>query len=482
MKLLRLVPIIALGLLGLSAPAAASVGSHFHHHPSPNVYTCTGGNVPSGTYGTLIIAGVCTATTGTVNVHRDLVVQPGALFDDLTAGDGPANSLPSTLATYTGFAPAGTPLISATVNVGGNIWVESGAVLLLGCSPNVTCPEGVTYGRVAGSITAIDSLGVVVHSTNVGGSISILGGGDGLTGSAACTADPAPWSEDATLAAAFLPPYTDVEDNVVGGNVTIAGQESCWFGALRNLVGGNMRLFNNVMGDPDSNEVGNNLVRGDMACAGNVPGTPPSPTPISTGIQFGDGGAGPSIVGGRAFGQCSFSATTLNPAPEAGEGTGITEHLTVSAWHLHRYGGRHIEVSNFAEAEFATTSTGDTLSGELNNAELTGWGLTGSITIDSSTTYDGSGENVLETTFPGGWSSFEANDLCTCSFQGQTGTISIRAYGTTSPNGYTSGIFVVDSGGAESGGLGTLAGWGTFTSAGHNNPNVLDLTEYLAIT
>ncbi len=42
----------------------------------------------------------------------------------------------------------------------------------------------------------------------------------------------------------------------------------------------------------------------------------------------------------------------------------------------------------------------------------------------------------------------------------------IRFYGTTSPSGFTYGTFLVVSGGAAvGGGLQTLAGWGTFSSA-----------------
>lgn len=478
MKLLRLAPVLALGLIGLATPASAAVTSHGHHF-APS-YDCSSGNVPPGTYGWLTISGVCTATTGTIVVRHDLVVQPGALLDDITPGDGPLNTLPSSLATYLATPPAGTPLISATVDVGGNVFVGKGAALLLGCSPNATCAGGITEGSIGGSLVADGALGVVVHSTQIGGNVSIRGGGDGQTGMAACTASPAPWSEDPTIAAAFLPPYTDLEDSVIGGSVNVSNQTSCWLGVLRNLIGGNLWISNNVMGDPDSNEVGNNLVHGNMGCWANVTGTPAPPTPQSPGIQYGDGAAGPSIVFGHAFAQCGFDVTALNPAAEAGPG-GVAEHLTVSAWRLHRYHGTHTDATPYAQVALATTSTGDVLTGQLGDATLSGWGLTGSIALDSSTTYDGSGELVLGTQHPDGWSSFQADDLCACSFQGQTGTVSIRAYGTTSPDGRTWGIFVLNSGGAQGGGLGTIAGWGTFTSRGQAQGS-LALTEYLAIT
>jgi len=57
-------------------------------------------------------------------------------------------------------------------------------------------------------------------------------------------------------------------------------------------------------------------------------------------------------------------------------------------------------------------------------------------------------------------------DNCTCTFQGQTGAASIRAYGTVTPNGVLSGTFLITSGGGSVGTLSTLAGYGTFSSWG----------------
>ena len=194
----------------------------------------------------------CLLAAGNVTVKHDLSIAPGALLDAVTPGD-----------------PTATPTVPATVDVGGNVWVGKGAALLLGCSPNATCGAAITDGSIGGSLIADGALGVVVHSTQIGGNVSIRGGGDGQSGQAACTASPAPWSEDPTLAASFLPPYTDVEDNVIGGSVNVSDQTSCWLGVLRNVIGGNLWISNNVMGDPDSNEVGNNLVHGNMGCWGN---------------------------------------------------------------------------------------------------------------------------------------------------------------------------------------------------------------------
>ena len=105
---------------------------------------------------------------------------------------------------------------------------------------------------------------------------------------------PAPWSEDVSLD--YTPVYTDFEDTTVGGNLTISGLESCWLGTLRDQVGGSAAIVNDTMADPDAMEVGSNLISGNMNCFGDSAGG------VAT-VQFGDGGAAPSVVGGWASGQ-----------------------------------------------------------------------------------------------------------------------------------------------------------------------------------
>ena len=97
---------------------------------------------------------------------------------------------------------------------------------------------------------------------------------------------------------------------IVGGNLTISGLQSCWLGTLREQVGGSVTIVNNTLADPDAMEVGSNLISGNMTCFGNSAGGTPT-------VQFGDGGAAPSMVGGWAAGQCGFNVQVLNPAPEA---------------------------------------------------------------------------------------------------------------------------------------------------------------------
>jgi hypothetical protein len=313
-------------------------------------------------------------------------------------------------------------------------------VLLFGCSPNISCsnPPGISYDKIRGNLIAIGAQGVVVHSANIGGSVYISGGGGGAAAEACNNTTPmapglAPWSEDPNLN--FTPVYTDFEDASIGGNLNISGLTSCWLGTLRNQVGRSINLSGNTLGDPDGSEVVNNLVFGNMNCSGNVPA-----------VQFGDTGAAPNIVGGYASGECGFDVVLPNPATEAGQGPGTPEHISVSTWSLKTYRGTHT-ATNVASLPNVTTSSGDTIEAALNSFALAGTGLTGTGTLVPSAPPASTGEVVLATVFPNGNESFTAYDTCdSCSFDGQNGAISIRAYGTTSANGFTSGTFLVTSG------------------------------------
>ena len=320
---------------------------------------------------------------------------------------------------------------------------------------------------------------MVVHSASIGGNASLVGGGGGVNCNAtpvtppSTTGAPAPWSNDASLD--FTPVYSDFEDATIGGNLSIIGLQSCWLGSLRDQIGGSATLINDTLADPDAMEVGSNLIGRNMNCIDDSAGG------VAT-VQFGDGGAAPNMVGGQALGQCGFNVQVLNPAAVVAPG-GIPEHISVSTASLGTYSGTHTQsgpsVETLAEG---VTASGDTLSAELDNVVLAGSGLTGTLTVDTSQPPGSTGETVVVTTFPDGSDSFTAFDTCSpCSFGGQTGSTSIRAYGTTTADGVTTGTFLVTSGGAGGGGLSTLAGYGSFTSLGQA-PGTLALVEHLKIT
>jgi hypothetical protein len=100
------------------------------------------------------------------------------------------------------------------------------------------------------------------------------------------------------------PPFTDAEDNSIGGNLTITGLQSCRLGALRNSGRGSVLVAGNTMADPDAMEVLANKIHGSIACFNNSPA-----------VQYGDSGSSPNQVKRHAFGECGFNVLKPNPAP-----------------------------------------------------------------------------------------------------------------------------------------------------------------------
>jgi hypothetical protein len=457
MKALRLGLVIVLGFFGLIATAAAASAAPSWAHQ----YDCTGGNVPSGTYNSILITGICYMPAGTVVVRGNLTVAPGALLDAATPGDPKANHL-----------------LPATVRVNGNVRVGHGAVLVMGCSPAGGC-TAVTYDRIRGNLTAFGALAVVVQAVSIGGNATVVGGGGGVAGGAGsggCFTSPIPkpWSEDPALSnpKTGSPQYTDFEDSPIGGNLHVIGMQTCYLGSFRDRVGGSIAFVGNTTSDPDGNELGSNLAQGNVTCVGNLPAT-----------QFGDSLAAPNMVGRLAVGQCGFRVVLHNPPAAPGQKAGPLVHITVSTRKLGTYIGIHRQVGPSIPVPLGpnVTESGNTLVAELNNAILKGTGLNGKITVVPSAPLGSTGEVVVATIHPNGSQSFEALDNCTCSFRGHKGTVTLMAYGRTSRKGVTTGLFLITSGGAGHGGLATLAGWGTFSSVGQR-ARTLRVVSHLAIT
>jgi hypothetical protein len=240
---------------------------------------CNGGSVAPGVYSNLNIAGVCTLDKGSVTVQHNLTVLQGATLVGVKGG-------------VDGF---GDGSLSSDLTVGGNLDVQAGAVLYLGCEPVYnSCPNdptappfpaaGGTYltqHTVGGNLTAENALTVVIHRTAVLGNITLRGGGGGVS----CLS---------VVPGLGFPPYGDLEDVTAGGNVTITGWQSCWLGMFRVTAGNNVSLSGNTTADPDGNEIAHNTVLGNLSCSGNVPAN-----------QAGDSAGGKNIVLGNASGQCS---------------------------------------------------------------------------------------------------------------------------------------------------------------------------------
>jgi hypothetical protein len=210
----------------------------------------------SGTYHNLTITGneyVPSGSSLTVTGH--MTVAPGACLDAFSLG---------------------------TVKVGGNILVDKGATLALGCSPGALgppfpqppCGFQTTSDTVGGNIIADQPLTMYLTAVTIDGNVISNGGGPGPV----------------------YNPYINypIKENTIGGNLIVQGWQGAWVGALRNTVGGNVIFSRNISANPDSTEIATNSIHRNLICMGN------SPVP-----QYGDSGGTPNTVAGHEIGQCA---------------------------------------------------------------------------------------------------------------------------------------------------------------------------------
>jgi hypothetical protein len=242
-----LVATLGVAALGAGSSAVASAATH---HGS---VTCRGGTIQNGTYRSLRITGFCSLkASGHVTVRGNVVVTGTGLFN------------------------AATPV---TLVVKGDVTVRHRGVAAIGCSPDVGC-AALGADVIRGSLHASRAWATIVHGTSIGGDAVIRGGGR---------------TEDCSVTAPFgAPYYSVVEDSSVGGNLVVRGLHTCWFGVIRDTVGGSVRLVGIRLGDPDADEVVTNTIGGNLACFDN------NPAP-----QVGDSQGQPNVVGGQKRGQCA---------------------------------------------------------------------------------------------------------------------------------------------------------------------------------
>jgi hypothetical protein len=250
------------------APSLLATRHHWLKQASGK--TCAGGSIAAGTYSSLTVTGFCTVDQGVVKVKGDVTVKPNA---GLIAAFG-----------------GGPKLV-----VGGNLTVQTRGVLVLGCEPGVfTCindPDQQvgtlsSTGTVFGNLNAQRALAVLVHLTTVGVDLKLIGGGGGVN----C---------DSQAALFGSPAYATFEDVSVGRDAVITNWRSCWLGLFRTTVGRNVSFHNNVVADPDGNEIQTNIVKGNLSCHTDNPAA-----------QSGDSGGNPNVVLGHATGEC---ATLVGP-------------------------------------------------------------------------------------------------------------------------------------------------------------------------
>jgi hypothetical protein len=228
-------------LLGLAAIGSTALAA------GPKAATCSGGEIAAGTYKGLTVTGTCTFGAGAVTIDGNLTVAPGAVLNDHA-------------------------LSPANVHVTGNAIVGQGAVLGLGTYAPAPAHDSAT---VDGNVISNGAASVYLGGMTVHGNVIVNGGGD---------------------PGRNLP----IKDDTIGGNLIIQGWSGLWFGVIRDVVGANVILTNNVAADTsqppgsDSSEVVTNTISGNLICHGNAP------LP-----QVGDSEGAVNNVGGHKLGECA---------------------------------------------------------------------------------------------------------------------------------------------------------------------------------
>lgn len=256
---------------------------------------CTGSQqspgVLAGTYNSnVIVEGACAVDGGRAVVRGNLVLKPGSILLAAFA-----------LNHRTGVGPS-------SLRVNGNISVQSGATLVIGCDPQSSpCaddpalkmpeepPTLSSRSRVFGNLTSRGARSVIAHNDQINGNLTQTGGGGGVT----CE----PEGQEA---------FSAYEDSTVNGNVNVAGLESCWLGLARLHVRGNVRLSNNNLADPDAIEILANKISGNLVCRNN------SMVWNSAEEHFGPlfpRVALPNKVSGHRGGQCVLASPTTEGGP-----------------------------------------------------------------------------------------------------------------------------------------------------------------------
>jgi hypothetical protein len=276
----------AAGIAAVALAVSASLAA-----AAPQSYTCSGTfdspGVLAGEHGSVLVEGWCFVNQGPATVHGNVTLAPGS-------------------ALISAFASGGSSL-----SVTGNVVVQSGATLLLGCEPGAfTClddpsqehPTLFSRGAVTGDLIANEPLGVIVHASTIGGSVNERGGGGGFT------CDPL-----GGFAKFGSPVYSDYEDTAIGGNLSVRSLTSCWLGVARVHVQGNASFVHVNLLDPDGIEIIDNHVGRNLACYDNSmvwDSADLSPTGALWPRQ-----PEPNTVGGTRLGQCVLASPATDNGP-----------------------------------------------------------------------------------------------------------------------------------------------------------------------
>jgi hypothetical protein len=248
-----------LGVFAVAAALAVPAGPAMSAGPSgAAAYTCAGGEIPSGSYASITVTGLCSvAADAVVDVVGNINVAAGALLD--------AQSVPS------------------TITVGRNVTAAAGSLLGLGCQPPsatgnsahecVGDPTGISSITINGNLTTTDADTVLLNGIAVKGNVTLTGGGSFI-----------PWS---------------IKNNTIGGNLTISGVTAEWVGILFNRVTGNATLTDITVTEnhPEAAQavyIVRNTIGRNLTCTGLGPN-------VSGGFVPGS----VNVVGRNANGHCA---------------------------------------------------------------------------------------------------------------------------------------------------------------------------------
>jgi hypothetical protein len=251
-----------------------------------------------GTYtSNVTVDGVCVVNAGPALVEGNLTLAPGAaLAAAFALNDHTGND-------------------SSSLTVQGNLHVQQGATLFLGCNAHFAClddpnPENPTLsspGAVSGNLSEQQPLGVIVHDSTINGNVQEVGGGGGLT------------CEPSGIFAKLgnpehpgTPVYSDYEDSSIQGNLQVIGLTSCWLGVARVQVGGNLNMLHNQLADPDAIEILANQISGNLLCQQNSRVWDSAEENFESLFPR---VPQPNTVNGHRIGQCALASPTTEGGP-----------------------------------------------------------------------------------------------------------------------------------------------------------------------
>lgn len=224
-----------------AAPTAVAAG------PAPGAtFTCEASDIPSGTYGSLTVAGPCGVEDGaSIVVTGSVTVMSGAMLNVEDA---------------------------ASFTVGKNVTAMEHSLLLLGDDLSSAIVS------VAGNVAATDAFSLLINNASIGGNVTLRGGGNDLTGGAAL-----PWA---------------VAHSTISGNLTVSGQSTTYLAVVDNAVHGNVTLSDiTVLNEGGFVTVAGNVVARNLSCTGIAPAV--------SSDDPGTSAPDPNTVGRNAIGQCA---------------------------------------------------------------------------------------------------------------------------------------------------------------------------------